>query len=177
MSDSRVATTSERDVAPSGVAALNDLAPAAAREALRRCCGSEPWVTRMERGRPYASAEALRRQADAVFDALSREDWLQAFAAHARIGSPRAGDEQGASEQSEASSASAAERAALQEGNERYEARFGHVFLIRACGLDAGKLLAALRDRLEHPPELELEIAAGQQREITRLRLDALLGP
>jgi OHCU decarboxylase len=129
----------------------------------------------MECARPYASPQAVHDQAEAAFATLLREDWLQAFAAHARIGAPRAGDERGAAEQAGASSASAEELAALQADNDRYEAEFGHVFLIRAGGLDAGQMLAALRERLGNPPARELDIAAEQQREITRLRLQALL--
>jgi 2-oxo-4-hydroxy-4-carboxy-5-ureidoimidazoline decarboxylase len=175
MFDSRAATTSDRDVTPSGVAALNELAPGDAYQALLGCCGSERWAENMTSARPFPSEAAVRDQAAAAFAALTREDWRQAICAHARIGAPRPGDERGAAEQAGASSASAEERAALQAGNERYEAKFGHVFLIRASGLDAAEMLAALNERLDNTPTRELEIAAGQQREITRLRLQALL--
>jgi OHCU decarboxylase len=175
MSGTRVATTSDRNGAPSGVAAVNDSTPEEARRLLSDCCAGERWLAEMERGRPYASPAAVLAQAEAAFDALTRADWLEAFAAHARIGAPRAGDGRGAAEQAAAASTSAEERAALQDGNDRYEARFGHVFLIRASGVDARTMLAALRERMPNSPECELEIAAGQQREITRLRLQALL--
>jgi OHCU decarboxylase len=174
MSDTPVATTSDREVTPR-VEALNGLAPAEARQALAESCASERWVTHMQRALPYASPEAVLEEAEAAFDTLAREDWLEAFAAHARIGAPRAEDARGTAEQAGTASASADELAALQAGNERYEARFGHVFLIRASGLDAGQMLSALRERLDHPPARELDIAATQQREITRLRLLALL--
>jgi 2-oxo-4-hydroxy-4-carboxy-5-ureidoimidazoline decarboxylase len=175
MSDARLATKSDLDLAPSGVAALNRLAPEAAHEALLGCCASERWATTMERGRPYASSDALFDRVDEAFDTLAREDWLQAFAAHAQIGAPRAADERGAKEQAGVSEAGSEELAALRVGNQRYEARFGHVFLVRASGLDAQQMLASLRERLENEAEVELEIAAQQQREITRLRLGGLL--
>ncbi|HWC86455.1 MAG TPA: 2-oxo-4-hydroxy-4-carboxy-5-ureidoimidazoline decarboxylase [Solirubrobacteraceae bacterium] len=162
-------------LAASGLAALGALAPGEAREAFLGCCASERWATEMVAGGPYGSPEALMARAEAAFATLTREEWLEAFAAHARLGAPRPDDERGASEQAGAASASAAERAALQDGNARYEAKFGHVFLIRARGLDAGAMLAALRERLANRPERELAIAAAQQREITRLRLEALL--
>ncbi len=129
----------------------------------------------MEGGSPYTTPEAVLDHAEAAFDALAREDWLQAFAAHARIGAPRADDGRGAAEQAGAATASADELAALRGLNDRYEARFGHVFLISASGLEARQMLAALRERLANPPARELEIVAAQQREITRLRLRALL--
>jgi OHCU decarboxylase len=185
MTDAGAAITSAREGVARGVArevtrglgALNGPDAAGAHAALRQCCASERWVSAMTAGRPYVSAETLFERAEAAFDELTREDWLQAFAAHARIGAPRPGDEQGASEQAGVASASAEERGALTAGNDRYEARFGHVFLIRARGLDGAQMLAALRERLENPPALELEIAAAQQREITRQRLQGLLAP
>ncbi|HWF35676.1 MAG TPA: 2-oxo-4-hydroxy-4-carboxy-5-ureidoimidazoline decarboxylase, partial [Solirubrobacteraceae bacterium] len=140
------AATSNRDLA-----ALNGLAPTDARATLRGCCASERWVTLMEGGRPFSSPEAVLAEAETAFDALGREDWLEAFAAHSRIGAPRAGDARGAAEQSGAARASAEELAELTAGNERYEAKFGHVFLIRASGLGAGEMLAALNERLGNP--------------------------
>jgi OHCU decarboxylase len=110
-----------------------------------------------------------------LFDELSRDDWLQAFAAHAAIGAPRPGDRQGAGEQAAVAAAGDELLDALRDGNERYRQRFGHVFLIRARGRSAGELLAALNERIENTPEQELRNAAQAQREITALRLAELL--
>lgn len=66
-------------------------------------------------------------------------------------------------------------RALLAEGNRAYEARFGWIYLVRAAGRGAGELLALLEQRLGNEPEEEERVAAGQQLEITRLRLDKLL--
>jgi len=65
--------------------------------------------------------------------------------------------------------------AALAAGNLAYERRFGHVFLIFASGRSAEDLLAALHQRLDNDPEVELRVAAAEQRKITALRLDKLL--
>ena len=65
--------------------------------------------------------------------------------------------------------------AALAQGNRRYEARFGDVFLISAEGRTAAEVLAALRERIDNDPETELELAAREQRKITRLRLERML--
>jgi OHCU decarboxylase len=172
MTDAPAPTTAEQDGA---VAALNGLVQGRARSAFEGCCAAQRWVEAMVCGRPYASALDLRDRAERAFEALDPDDWREAFAAHARIGQLRDGDAQGSAEQSGAASATEEQRAALAEGNERYEARFGHVFLIRARGRDAGEMLAALQSRLANPPEVELAIAADQQREITRLRIDDLL--
>jgi 2-oxo-4-hydroxy-4-carboxy--5-ureidoimidazoline (OHCU) decarboxylase len=37
-------------------------------------------------------------------------------------------------------------------------------------------MLAMLRERLTNDPDTELRVAAGEQRRITRLRLERLLG-
>jgi OHCU decarboxylase len=65
---------------------LNQLdADSAARELLR-CCGSPRWARMMAAARPFASAGAMAATADMVWAALEPADWLEAFAAHPRIG-------------------------------------------------------------------------------------------
>src|SRR4051812_15636683 len=65
---------------------LNALdAEAAARE-LRRCCGSSRWAARMAAARPFASLDVTQIAAAAIWWALGPADWLEAFAAHPRIG-------------------------------------------------------------------------------------------
>ena len=65
--------------------------------------------------------------------------------------------------------------AALAEANRSYEARFGHVFLISAEGRTAEGVLEALQQRLDNDPSTEIKVAAGEQRKITRLRLERML--
>jgi OHCU decarboxylase len=175
MIDSSAATTRDPDAARDGLEAINALGPGQARLAFLSCCGSERWASAMASARPYGSAEAVRRRAHELFDGLQRDDWLQAFAAHAAIGALRPGDRQGAGEQAGVAGAGDELLDALRDGNERYRARFGHVFLIRASGRGAGELLAALNERIENTPEQELANAAAAQREITGLRLTQLL--
>ncbi|MGA7910957.1 MAG: 2-oxo-4-hydroxy-4-carboxy-5-ureidoimidazoline decarboxylase, partial [Candidatus Dormiibacterota bacterium] len=101
---------------------------------------------------------------------------LEAFKAHPRIGesgghSPQPSER----EQSLVIQASRQTLVALAEENRRYEARFGHVFLIAASGRTAGEMLEALRQRIGNDPATELELAATEHRKITRLRLERLL--
>ncbi|MHB8694890.1 MAG: 2-oxo-4-hydroxy-4-carboxy-5-ureidoimidazoline decarboxylase [Solirubrobacteraceae bacterium] len=144
-------------------------------ELLLAACGARRWASGVAAAAPFATHTDLLDASERAFSELGREDWLEAFAAHARLGEPRTEDPTGSAEQRGVGTASASELAALRAGNDEYEARFGHVFLIRAQGLSAGEMLVALRERLHNSPEVELEIAAEQQREITRLRLDAIL--
>lgn len=73
--------------------------------------------------------------------------------------------------------AGAAERTleALSAGNQAYEDRFGHVFLICATGKSADVMLAALQARIGNEPQVELLNAVGEQAKITNLRLSKLL--
>jgi 2-oxo-4-hydroxy-4-carboxy-5-ureidoimidazoline decarboxylase len=65
--------------------------------------------------------------------------------------------------------------AALAAGNRAYEEKFGRVFLIRAAGLTAPEILAALHTRLSNPPAEEDAIVARQLREIALLRLEGVI--
>ena len=63
----------------------------------------------------------------------------------------------------------------LAHENRRYEARFGHVFLIAAAGKDAEEILAALRLRMGNDPETEDRVAAHEHRKIARMRLERMM--
>lgn len=152
---------------------LNRLDVETAREVLLSCCGSERWARRMAEARPFASQAELVRTGDDAWWDLEPEDWLEAFAAHPRIGE-RDGKEWTAKEQSGMDGAPPALRRLLEAGNREYERKFGHVFLICATGLGGEEMLAALRHRLANDPETELREAAAEQAKITRLRIEKL---
>lgn len=168
---------------------------------LMRCCGSSQWVTRMLTQRPFGSDENLLTAARTVWFELEPADWLEAFAAHPRIGERQEttatlgndrersrtignGGELGAHgvdtsdlsarEQGQVADADAAVRAAIARGNREYEAKFGYIFIICASGRPAESILTALRERLQHSAVDELPIAAAEQARITALRLQAL---
>ncbi len=116
------------------------------------------------------------KAADSHWAELDRSDWLEAFAAHPRIGeSGGHAPVTSQKEQSRVMGSAAPMLAAIAEENRRYEARFGHVFLISAAGRTAEEVLAALRLRMDNDPATELEVAAEEQRKITRLRLGGML--
>ena len=82
-----------------------------------------------------------------------------------------------AQEQSGADEASPEILAELAEANRLYEQRFGHVFLVCATGKSAFEMLGLLGERLGNDAQTEITVAAGEQRKITRLRLEKLLWP
>jgi len=154
---------------------LNALSDERARAALQRCCGARKWVDALLAARPFGGDAELLATAERVWWGLGRADWLEAFAAHPRIGDRGRGTTDWARrEQAGADGAAEATLAALADGNRAYEARFGHVFLISATGKTAEEMLGALRDRLTNDPATELRVAAEEQAKITRLRLDTL---
>ncbi|UJR87127.1 2-oxo-4-hydroxy-4-carboxy-5-ureidoimidazoline decarboxylase [Sandaracinus amylolyticus] len=161
---------------------LSSLEPNAARRALVRCCASSRWVEAMVRARPFVDDAAVYAAAERIWGALDAPDWLEAFAAHPRIGEDRerlrarfAEAAWSSKEQAGVASASEATLAALAAGNRDYAARFGHVFLVCATGKSAAEMLAALRARLTNDPAAELRVAAGEQMKITKLRLAKLV--
>ncbi|MGH7538611.1 MAG: 2-oxo-4-hydroxy-4-carboxy-5-ureidoimidazoline decarboxylase [Gemmatimonadales bacterium] len=155
---------------------VNALEEAKAGAALLRCCGSRRWAERVLARRPFASDAALLRVAEREWWTLERDDWLEAFAAHPRIGE-HTGDDWSQREQSGMDAAGSETRRAIADGNTTYEQRFGYVFLICAAGRSADEMLAELRRRLDEDPASELRTAAGEQAKIMRLRLEKLLTP
>jgi len=105
-------------------------------------------------------------------------DLHEAFGAHPRIGdraalAARFADTRAwaESEQAGALEAEGAVLDELAEKNRAYEERFGFIFIVCATGLLAAQMLASLRERLRNPRDVELVIAAEEQKKITLLRL------
>ncbi len=164
------------------IARLNAAAQKEAERLLLECCGSTNWARRMAARRPFRDRGELLNAADRIWWELGREDWLEAFSRHPKIGeraAARRGSQQARrwSEQEQAGTAAAREdvRAALAEANRAYAARFGYIFIVCATGKTSEEMLALLRDRLQNELRSELRIAAEEQRKITRLRLEKLL--
>src|SRR5438309_8488509 len=65
---------------------FNALDDEAAAGELLRCCGSSRWTRLMAAARPFADAAGMAAVADVVWKSLAPADWLEAFAAHPKIG-------------------------------------------------------------------------------------------
>jgi allantoinase len=157
-----------------GLATLNAASAAEAEAAFLRCCGSSRWAARMAAERPYASVAALAAAADRAWRDASREDWLEAFAAHPRIGQQSA-SHWAQQEQSGAARADAQVLDSLAGLNQRYLEKFGYIYIVCATGKTAPEMLSILERRIQNEPAAEILEAIEQQRCITRLRLDKLL--
>ncbi|HEU5250048.1 MAG TPA: 2-oxo-4-hydroxy-4-carboxy-5-ureidoimidazoline decarboxylase [Thermoanaerobaculia bacterium] len=73
----------------SGLERLNSIPEVEARERLLGCCSSVEWARRLAAERPFASTEELARAADRIWRSLPEREWLDAFAAHPRIGTSK----------------------------------------------------------------------------------------
>lgn len=161
---------------------LNRLLAEEARAALLACCGSTRWADAVTALRPFWDVGQLLNLAGRIWRELPREDWLEAFRAHPKIGESKAQQETGAEalawaqgEQSRTREASHETLDALAEANRAYEERFGFIFIVCATGKTAEEMLALLRGRIDNDPETELRVAAGEQGRITELRLRKFL--
>jgi OHCU decarboxylase len=139
----------------------------------------------MAQARPFASAEAMAAAADTIWAVLGPSDWLEAFAAHPRIGAdPASGAGRvGTAAKGDHGNWSAQEQAGVTDDSRRrflelnrvYEERFGHIFIVCATGKTGDEMLALLDRRMRNNPDDELREAAEQQRQVTRLRLAKLI--
>ncbi len=164
----------------------NALDAVEATRAILPCCGSRAWANALAARKPFTNANALFEASNAVWAALSENDWREAFDSHPRIGQQHA---HAATAQSLAwsreeqrtaiSSDSASEPSAqlvLAERNRQYEERFGRIFIVCATDKNITEILAILDSRMKNTDVAELQEAAEQQRQITQLRLRRWLG-
>ena len=162
---------------------LNKLPSEDAQAEFLKCCGSKSWARAMTKARPFENADHLLHEADRVWWSLDPADWLEAFRAHPKIGEKKAATTQpeeaqawSEQEQSGTQNAPAGTMVLLAEGNREYEQRFGFIFIVCATGKSSEEMLTLLNERLQNDRETELRVAAGEQRKITHLRLDKLIG-
>ncbi len=161
---------------------LNRTSQATAENALLSCCGSRRWAQNMAEARPFSDVAALLNQAEQIWQNLEIKDWLEAFAAHPKIGAksgvPQAtaqSAEWSNSEQSGTQHATDSVRTELEEANRLYEEKFGFIFIVCATGKSAEEMLEICQERLNNDADLEIRIAANEQRKITEIRLKKLL--
>jgi 2-oxo-4-hydroxy-4-carboxy-5-ureidoimidazoline decarboxylase len=153
---------------------LNKMGAEQAEAAFLECCGSKQWAKKLIQLRPFHHREDLFRKADDIWFSLSKENWLEAFLLHPRIGDRKA---KGWASREQAGLSRAAEKTllALQKGNIEYEKKFGHVFLVCATGKSADEMLTILQRRIINSPDEELKNAGLEQAKITKIRLQKLL--
>ena len=162
---------------------FNLLKPEEAYAELLKCCGSERWVNRLLDHFPFLDEELLFTKSGTIwYDECKTEDYLQAFAAHPRIGDLKslqkkyaetqnwAGEEQGDVRNSNEDTVWE-----LAKWNDIYFEKFGFIFIVFATGKSAGHMLQLLKIRADQQKQEEIEIAMGEQFKICILRLQKLI--
>ena len=160
---------------------LNSIPRDEAVKALLQCCGSKRWAENVANARPYDNVETLIANANDEWWTLDRDDWLEAFQSHPKIGEKKSAApvsdqsrQWSGQEQSGVATASRETVDALAALNWAYEQKFGFIFIICATGKTSEEMLESLKKRLENDVESELPIAAAEQSKITELRLKKL---
>ena len=151
--------------------------------ALQKCCGATEWINLMMQDHPFKTQQEVFDQAIEHWNfSCKKEDWLEAFDHHPKIGNLKnlekkfaatknwSGEEQAAVKQ-----ANAATLQALADGNKAYEKKFGYIFIVCATGKSASEMLTLLERRIDNKPSKEIKIAVREQEQITQLRLEKLL--
>jgi 2-oxo-4-hydroxy-4-carboxy-5-ureidoimidazoline decarboxylase len=167
---------------PSRLDRLNAATQDEALAVFLRCCGATRWAAFMTSARPFSDDAALDSAVASAFAKLTREDWLEAFAHHPRIGDVSRLRERFAhsgdlSEKEQGVAMAAANEAIIQRLfalNQAYEARHGHIFIVCASGKSAAEMTALLEARIDLDLATELDNCAAEQAKITALRLAAL---
>ena len=160
---------------------LNSIPYDEAVKALLQCCGSKRWAENVANARPFPNLETLITTANDTWWALDRDDWLEAFRSHPKIGEKKAASQVSdqsrqwsGQEQAGVATASRETVDSLAALNWAYEQKFGFIFIICATGKTSEEMLESLKKRLENDAETELPIAAAEQSKITELRLKKL---
>jgi len=136
----------------------------------------------MVKSRPFVDSDQVNAKATEIWWKLDRQDWLEAFQSHPKIGEKKAAAQVSAEaegwsskEQSGIKNSTTQTLDELAKLNAQYEQTFGFIFIICATGKSADEILAILKSRITNDIEIELPIAAGEQAKITEIRLGKLV--
>ena len=147
-----------------------------------KCCGSQRWARRMVLNRPYLSLDDLSVKAADIWWDLERNDWLEAFRSHPKIGENKAVAEVPAQSESWSTKEQAGIQSANTETldelarlNHEYEEKFGFIYIVCATGKSSEEMLSILKARIDNEAEDELVMAAREQAKITELRLRKMI--
>ncbi len=145
---------------------------------LKHCVQIESWAEAIVEQRPFLNLEQLFATAKYQINSWSWQEISDALSNHPRIGEKKAQAELSMAEQAFSKKEQAAiksdqeTQALLLKGNADYEKKFGHIFLIKAAGLNSQEVLQALKYRLFNDVETEQRIVKQQLGEIALLRLE-----
>lgn len=148
-------------------------------EIFRAVCHSNKWASELSLAAPYESLADLQRKGASAWSRCREADWKESLAGHPRIGERAAGKDLASKwsrgEQSKAAAPDQDIKDELRARQADYEKKFGFIFLICATGRSSAEILASLNERMEQPPDRELQTVAEELAKIIHLRLEKLL--
>jgi allantoicase len=156
---------------------VNQLSERDSARFFEKLCGSKAFAQTATELRPYSSVRQLFHSAEQIWWNLQTQDWLEAFAAHPRIGGGK-GKKAGSTEKREQAGVNQAglqTKKRLSQLNDEYFKKHGFIFIIFASGKSAQTMLESLEERVKNPKRVEIENAAAEQARITRKRLEQWL--
>ncbi|HKU35050.1 MAG TPA: 2-oxo-4-hydroxy-4-carboxy-5-ureidoimidazoline decarboxylase [Paenarthrobacter sp.] len=139
----------------------------------------EAWAIDVDRQRPFSDFDDLIAKARSSVTALSDANVVAAHVGLRRLGAKHDGFSgrrlRWAKQESARMDRGDEALQALNEAQDAYEAKFGHVFLISATGLTNDEMLASLHARLANSFEAECDAAREELRKLVALRLTRLV--
>lgn len=161
---------------------LNQLNKETLKEEFLKCCGATKWADLLSTQTPFNSKEDLFEKSDSIWQNMSKEDYLEAFSQHPKIGDIESLAKKFANTkdwaENEQSGVNEATQEVIQElatYNEYYDNKFGYIFIVCATGKSAQAMLGMLKTRLKNEPDQELKVAVDEQNKITKIRLEKLI--
>jgi len=139
----------------------------------------EDWAIDLDRQRPFNGFDDLVSKARSAVTALSDANVVASHVGLRRLGSTHDGFSgrrlRWAKQESARMDKGGEALQDLNEAQDAYEAKFGHVFLICATGLTNDDMLASLRARLANSPEAECDAVREELRKLVAIRLSKLV--
>ncbi|MDQ3683663.1 MAG: 2-oxo-4-hydroxy-4-carboxy-5-ureidoimidazoline decarboxylase [Bacteroidota bacterium] len=162
---------------------FNKLEKEVAFKELMKCCGSFKWASLMIKNFPFESEKDILSKASQIWNEECRkEDWLEAFMHHPKIGDLKSLEKKFAATKEWTGAEQAGVKKTnekiikeLAKGNNNYEEKFHLIFIVCATGKSAEEMLRLLEDRLQNNYEDELLISMNEQNKITQIRLQKLI--
>jgi 2-oxo-4-hydroxy-4-carboxy-5-ureidoimidazoline decarboxylase len=165
-----------------GIENLNKLDNETRLKELLKCCGSNKWASILNSKFPFDNFENLIEESDKIWFSLEKEDFLEAFSHHPKIGDvenlAKKFPNTASLSQSEQSGVNNANTKILEElakENDYYEKKFGYIFIVCATGKTASEMLEIIKTRKKNNEIDEIKIAAEEQSKITKVRLSKLI--
>lgn len=165
---------------PAGLARVNDMPVDELVDHLFESCHLpvRAWAEAVAAGRPFATTTDLVAAAQENVEHLTPEQVVSAHDGLGRIGAPITGSDaeiRWSKQESRGVSRDDGTLRRLQEANEGYEERFGHVFLISATGLSSEEIIAEILRRTALEDAAETATIKGELGKLVAIRIPKLL--